>query len=322
MRETDMTITFPNGSQIIMVGLDTEEKLLSLTNISTVWVEEVFEVEKEKVEQLNLRMRGQAANQQIILSWNPISKNSYLYDFTVVNPPESSIYHHSTYKDNPFLSDEYVAALDEMATRNPAKYRVYGLGEWGVDSEGLVITNWRMEEFDPMKLASAGLPRRSGCDVGWIDPTAIIDSLYDKENKTIYVFNEFYKSGCQLSELAQALHDMNLTKVKVFVDCAEPRAIQYFRSEGINASPCAKGKDSVKTGYQFLQDHLIVVHPSCQKLIMELSNFCYIKSKQTGEWTEDTDHTFSHAIDGLRYAYADIYTQTKLKTISKSAFSL
>ena len=74
IKETDMSITFPNGSQIIMCGLDTEEKLLSLTNISCVWVEEAFEVEKEKVEQLNLRMRGQASNQQIFLSWNPISK--------------------------------------------------------------------------------------------------------------------------------------------------------------------------------------------------------------------------------------------------------
>jgi phage terminase large subunit len=58
VKETDFSIHFPNGSEIIMVGLDTEEKLLSLTNISVVWVEEAFEVEKEKIEQLNLRMRG------------------------------------------------------------------------------------------------------------------------------------------------------------------------------------------------------------------------------------------------------------------------
>lgn len=36
IKETDMSITFPNGAQIILCGLDTEEKLLSLTNISTV----------------------------------------------------------------------------------------------------------------------------------------------------------------------------------------------------------------------------------------------------------------------------------------------
>jgi phage terminase large subunit len=295
---------------------------LSLTNISTVWVEEAYEVEKEKVEQLNLRMRGQAANQQILLSWNPISKNSWLYDFTVVNPPESSVYIHSTYKDNPFLSEEYIAALDEMETRNPAKYRVYGRGEWGVDSEGLVITNWRTEEFDPLELASAGLQHRSGLDVGWIDPTAIIDSLYDKENKTIYVFNEFYKSGCQLDTIVKAIEDMNLTKNRLWVDSAEPRTIAYFKSKRINAEGVPKGKDSVKLGLMFLQDHLIIVHPTCQNLINELENFSYIKSKQTGEWTEDTTHEFSHAIDALRYGYADIYTNKQVKTISKLALGL
>jgi len=321
IKETDMSIQFPNGSQIIMVGLDTEEKLLSLTNISTVWIEEAFEVEKAKVEQLNLRMRGAAANQQLILSWNPISKNSWLYEF-VMNPPANSIYHHSTYKDNPFLNAEYIAALDEMATRNPAKYRVYGLGEWGVDVEGLVVTNWRAEEFDAMELAALGYEHRAGMDLGWIDKSAIIDTLYDKQNKTIYVFNEFYKSGCQLSELAGAIRDMELARTKIYVDSAEARSIAFFKQEGLRAEACAKGAGSVKAGLMFLQDNLIIVHPKCKNFINELENFSYIKSKQTGEWTEDTTHEWSHAIDACRYAYSDIYTNKKMKTINKAALSL
>ena len=322
IRETDMTITFPNGSQIIFMGLDDEEKLLSLQNVSVIWIEEAYQVEKEKVEQLNLRMRGTADNQQLFLSWNPISKLSWLYNFTVENPPENSIFIHSTYKDNPFLPAEYVAALDEMEIRNPAKYRIYGRGEWGVDTEGLVITNWRKEEFDPMELASLGYEHRAGMDLGWIDKTAIIDTLYDRENCTIYVFNEFYKSGCQLSDIASAIGDMNLMKTKIFVDAAEPRSIQYFKQQGIRAEACAKGRDSVKAGLMFLQDSLIIVHPSCQNFINELDNFSYIKSKVTGEFTEDTTHEWSHAIDACRYAYSDIYTQTKLKTFSKAALSL
>lgn len=322
IKETDMSIHFPNGSSIILIGLDTEEKLLSLQNVSTVWVEEAYEVEKSKLEQLNLRMRGAAANQQLLLSWNPISKSSYLYRFTVEEPPESSIFIHSTYKDNPFLNAEYVASLEELATRNPAKYRVYGLGEWGVDTEGLVITNWRAESFDAMKLSATGLEHRAGMDLGWIDKTAIVDTLYDRENRIIYVFNEFYKSGCQLSDIALAIDNMNLRKTKLFVDAAEPRSIQYFKNEGIRAEACAKGKDSVKAGLMFLQDSLIIVHPDCKNFIMELENFSYIKSKITGEWTEDTTHEYSHAIDACRYAYSDIYTNTKLKTFSKSALGL
>lgn len=159
-------------------------------------------------------------------------------------------------------------------------------------------------------------------DLGWIDKSAIIETLYDRQNKTIYVFNEFYKSGCQLSELADAIRNMNLQKSKIYVDAAEPRSIQYFKNEGINAVGCAKGKDSVKAGLMFLQDNLIIVHPRCIHFIAELENFSYIKSKQTGEWTENTTHEWSHAIDACRYGYSDIYTNKKLRTLDKSLLGL
>lgn len=322
IKETDMSISFPNGSQIIMLGLDEETKLLSLNNVGTIWVEEAYEVPQSIVEQLNLRMRSQNKNQQIIMSWNPISSNHWLFKFVEENPPQNSIKIHSTFKDNPFLSPEYVAAMEDMRERNPAKARIYYYGQWGVDAEGLVITNWRQEEFDAMELAASGLEHRAGMDVGFRDPTAVIDTLYDRENKTIYVFNEFYKSGCQLEEMATAIINMELTKTKLYVDSAEPRTITYLRTKGINAVACIKGKDSVKARLMFLQDHLIIVHPSCSNLITELDNFSYIKSKQTGEWTEDTTHEWSHAIDGLSYAYSDIYTNKKLKTLNKTALSL
>lgn len=322
IRETDFNIKFPNGSEIIFTGLDEETKLLSLNNIGTIFIEEAFEVPKNIVEQLNLRLRGSAPNQQILMAWNPISKNHWLYDFCEVAPPQSFLYIHSTYKDNPFLNEAYVKELEELYTRNPSKARIFCDGQWGVDSEGLVLTNWRKQEFNPMELASQGLEHRAGMDLGWIDKSAIIDSLYDKDNHTIYIFNEFYKSGCQLSELATAIQRMNLTKTKLFVDSAEPRSIQFFRNEGINAVACAKGKDSVKAGLMFLQDNLLVVHPSCQNFITELENFSYKKSKQTGERTEDTTHEWSHAIDACRYAYSDIYTNKKLKTFNKASLGL
>ena len=115
---------------------------------------------------------------------------------------------------------------------------------------------------------------------------------------------------------------MSLKKSQVRVDSAEPRSIQYFRNNNINAIAASKGPDSVKAGLMFLQDTRIIVHPKCINLIVELENFSYIKSKQTGEWTEDTTHEWSHAIDALRYAYSDIYTNKQVKTMSKSALGL
>lgn len=321
IRETDFNIKFSNGSEIIFMGLDEETKLLSLNGIGAIFIEEAYEVPKPIVEQLNLRLRGKTENQQIIMAFNPISANHWLKEFCD-NPPSSFVFIHSTYKDNPFLNTEYIQQLEELYVRNPAKARVFCDGEWGVDAEGLVLTNWVVEEFDSMALAANGLEHRAGIDLGWVDKTAIIDSLYDAANKTIYVFNEFYKSGCQLSDIAFALGEMNLKKTKVYVDSAEPRSIQFFRNEGFNTVPCAKGKDSVKAGLMFLQDSRIIVHPKCKNFITELENFSYIKSKQTGEWTEETTHEWSHAIDACRYAYSDIYTNRKLKTLDKKLLGI
>lgn len=50
IRESDFNIKFPNGSEIIFLGLDEETKLLSLTGIGVIFIEEAFEVPKSIVE--------------------------------------------------------------------------------------------------------------------------------------------------------------------------------------------------------------------------------------------------------------------------------
>lgn len=317
INESDYRIRFPNGSEIIFLGLDDETKLLSLNNIGTIFIEEAYEVPQNLVEQLNLRMRGKNTNQQILMAWNPISKNHWLYKFCE-NPPESYRFHHSTYKDNPFLSNEYVKALEELRIRNPQRAKVFCDGEWGVDTEGLVITNWRIEDFN--EYALQGYEHRCGMDLGWVDKTAIVSSFF--KDKKIYVSNEFYKSGCQLDDIVTAIQNLQLGKSKIYVDSAEPRSIQFFRNNRINAVPSKKGQNSVKSGLMWLQNNEIIVNPRCKNLIMELENFSYIRSKLTGEWTEDTTHEWSHAIDALRYAYSDIYQSNRMQVLDKSVLGL
>ena len=321
INESDFRIRFCNGSEIIFLGLDDEAKLLSLNNIGTVFVEEAYEVPQNMVEQLNLRMRGNVQNQQIILAWNPISRSSWLFKFSVEQPPANSIFIHSTYKDNPFLSKEYIEALEELYVRNPQKARIFCDGQWGVDAEGLVFQNWKVEEFDPLELSATGLEHRCGCDFGFIDPSTIIPSLYDKENGKIYIYDEFYKSGCQLDTLYEAMVQMNLTKTKIYMDNAEPRSIDFFRRKGINAQPCLKGAGSVNSRIAFLQNNQIIIHPKCKNVIMEFENFSYEKTKD-GTYKDTFTHQYSHSIDGLGYAYSDIYSRGKLKSFDKSLLGL
>lgn len=318
------TITLPNESVFLFKGLDDSEKIKSITDITDIWCEEGTELSLDEYTQLDLRLRALVPDLQLFISFNPISKANWVYPKwfspdAIVKAADTMILH-TTYKDNRFLPESYIRSLEAKIDTNPAYYKIYVLGEFGT-FEGLVLTNWKKESFDAFSLAET-LEHRAGIDLGWVDKTAIIDTLYDRRNNVIYVFNEFYKSGQQLSDIAQAIKDMNLHKTKLYVDAAEPRSIQYLRNNQINAVAAQKGQDSVKAGLMFLQDNHIIVHPSCENFIMELENFSYIKSRQTGEWTEDTTHEYSHAIDACRYAYSDIYTNKKLKTLSKTALGL
>ena len=111
------------------------------------------------------------------MAWNPINKNHWLYDFCEVNPPKSFKYTHSTFRDNPFLSKEYIAELEELYIRNPAKARVFCDGLWGNNPEGVIFHNWRVEEFDHTTL---GGELCCGLDFGFVnDPTAFICSIAD-----------------------------------------------------------------------------------------------------------------------------------------------
>lgn len=318
INKTDRTIVLPNGSMFIFFGLDDETKLLSLQNISDVWVEEVFECNRDIVEQLSLRMRGTKANQQLYLSFNPISASHWLYDFCEVNSPKSFIYHQSTFRDNRFLPEAYVESLEDLYRTNPVKARVFCDGEWGVDFEGLVYPNHVVEEFDVEELIrTTDYPIKVGVDIGFRDPSTCVVSLWDKPNRRIYIISEYYKRGATFEEVCEGIKLCTMSeKQKVYVDNADPRAIQYFQQEGIHALPCKKGNDSNKLYMQFLQNHQIICHPSCVHVAEELGNFTFLKDKNGYYMDDKTDHTYSHTLDALKYSYSDVYRSKKLSSLS------
>ena len=314
IKESDMSITLPNGSEIIFVGLDNEEKLLSIAGITDIFIEEVYEVPKEIVDQLNLRMRGKAPNQQIYMAFNPISAKHWLYDFCEGSTrPESSIYSQSTFRDNPFLPDEYVKALEDMYRTNPNKARVFCDGNWGADVEGLVYKNHVLSDFDINELIKQGLEVRVGIDWGFVDPTTVVVSLFDKPKKEIYIIGEFYKRGATLEEIKDGIVQLGISKQKMYCDGAEPDKVDYLRRNGFNAVSAKKGAGSVKAGISFLQDMKIICHESCVNVAAKLENYVYLKDKKTGQYIEDRyDHDFSHTMDALRYSYSDLYSAARL----------
>lgn len=317
IRETDFNIKFPNGSEIIFIGLDEETKLLSLNNIGCIFIEEAYEVPKSIVEQLNLRLRGKVNNQQIIMAFNPISKQHWLYDFCEVNQPGSFLYIHSTFRDNPFLNAEYIASLEELYTRNPQKARVFCNGEWGIDADGLVFHNWKVEEFNHAETPGALLV---GLDFGFVnDISAITASLLDEENMRLYVFKEYGARGKTNAELVKIITQLGFNKSTIIADSAEPKSIEEIKRGGIQKIKAAKkGADSIIHGIQQLQNYEIIIHPSCKGIITEFENYTWQKDKYTDLYINKPIDDFNHYIDSLRYSLQCV--GAKLKTIDKNLF--
>lgn len=317
IRESDFNIKFSNGSEIIFVGLDNEEKLLSLNNIGCIFVEEAFEVPKPIIEQLNLRLRGKTDNQQIILAFNPISKHHWLHDFCEVNPPTNFLYTHSTYKDNPFLNAEYVAELEELYKRNPQKARVFCDGEWGIDADGLVFHNWRVEDFNHAEISGELLV---GLDFGFVnDISALVASVLDEQSKRIYIFRTWGDRGKTNRELVDVITRLGFNKSTIIADAAEPKSIEEIKRAGVQKiKPCKKGQDSIIHGIQKLQNYELIVHPSCEGLIIELENYTWQKDKFTNLYINKPIDDFNHYIDALRYSLQCV--GNRLKTLDKNLF--
>lgn len=324
INRSNYTIELPNKSLILFYGMDNSEKIKSITGITDIWLEETTEFTEDDITQLDLRLRdAKAANQQIYYSFNPVSKANICYkkwfaDDATYDKERTTIFH-STYKDNKFLPDSYISSLEALKEQNPTYYKIYALGEFG-SLDKVIFNNW---EIGAMPENKSKLELLIGLDFGFTnDATALVIAYLDENSKTIYVETELYKKGLTNNEIALSIENLGISKSLIIADSAEPKSIEELRRAGIRRIKAAsKGKDSILSGIQKLQQYKIVVNPNCENLIVELQNYSWQKDKATNEYINKPIDSFNHAIDALRYSLQCV-EQGKLRTINKQALGL
>ena len=321
VNQTNLTIELTNGSVFLCMGLDDFNKVKSIPQITDIVIEEASEITFDDYSQLKMRLRGNGKlRNQMVLMTNPISKANWIYKFFYAEgcQEENCLIHQSTYKDNRFINETTVRTLEGYKKTNPMFYRVYCLGEFGSIAKQ-IYTNYRVEELDIDDLRTKGYAHLIGLDFGYVnDPTAIIESLLDEENKRIYIIREFYQTGLLNDEIAAQLKLMGFAKSTIIADSAEQKSIEEIRRSGIaRIKPCTKGKDSVRQGIQHLQQYELVVDESCFHTIEELENYSWKKDRQTQEYINEPIDEYNHALDALRYSLQCISARHQLKTLPK-----
>ena len=306
-----LEITYiPTGQKIYFRGLDDPMKITSITVehgvLCWLWLEEAYEISKETdFDMLDESIRGEVPNglfKQITLTFNPWNERHWIKRRFFDAPPAPDIFTLTTnYTCNEWLDDTDKRLFERMRKTNPRRYKVAGLGEWGV-SEGLVFENWREERFDVDAIRKQpGIKGVFGLDFGYTDPTAFFCGLIDTENKRLFVFDEIYQRGMTNADIYAAIVDAGYSKERIIADCAEPKSIEELRRKGLRIKGAAKGADSIRHGIQFLQTYEIVVHPQCVNFLTEISNYAWDKDKQGNTLNRPIDD-FCHLIDAARYA--------------------
>lgn len=300
INRSDFEIELPNGSIFIFKGLDDEEKIKSIDGITDIVIEEATELTEDEFTQLNLRLRALVDFPQIYLMFNPINKKNWVYGYFFCEPkPLNALVLKTTYKDNKFLSAEYVSELERLKERNPAYYRIYTLGEFAT-LDKLVFPTYTTKIISDEEVK--GLARWIGLDFGYInDPSALVWGNIDLINKKIYVRGEYVRKGMKNDEIAETMIDLAIHKDKSYGDCAERKSIDEIKDKGVNIEPTEKGKGSIIHGIQWIQQFELIVDERCFKVIEELDNYTWKKDKKTGEYINEPVDTFNHTLDAIRY---------------------
>lgn len=305
----------PTGQKIFFRGLDDPLKLSSITvehgSLCWVWVEEGYEIMNEAdFDLIDEIIRGAVTPdlyKQITITFNPWNERHWLKRRFFDVKDDKILALTTNYKCNEWLDDADRGMFESMRTRNPRRYKVAGLGDWGI-VDGLVYENWVEKAFSVDEISQLpGIRSVFGLDFGYvIDPSALFCGLVDVSNKTLYVFDEIYKSHMSNEQIAQAVIDAGYGKERITADSAEKKSIDRLYDLGLKGiKPARKGPDSIRSGIDFLQDYRIIVHPKCVNFLTEISNYCWDKDK-SGSFTGKPVDDYNHLMDSMRYAVEDI----------------
>lgn len=303
----------PTGQRIVFRGFDDPLKITSITVPKGVlcwcWLEEAYEINKEEdFDMLNESIRGQVPEglwKRFTITMNPWTDKHWIKKrFFDIPDNEDKLTLTTNYMCNEWLDEADHRMFEEMRLNRPKRFRVAGLGEWGI-VDGIIYENWMEEEFDVQELLKKEphLTPVFGLDFGYVnDPSALFCGLVDGKRKYIYVFDEMYQKAMTNENIAAHITKMGYAKEKIIADSAEPKSIDRLYELGIRRIRRAtKGRDSVNNGIDYVQNYKMIIHPKCVNFITEISNYVWDEDKFGHKVNKPIDD-FNHLMDAMRYA--------------------
>ena len=280
---------FPNGSEIISLGLD-KQKVKSLSGVKTVWVEELTELTQDDWLTLVLTVLRGGGNPQIIANYNP-TFGSWINDYFFYADgtlKSKDVYHlHTTYKDNPFVGQTFARMIESLSDD---LYSVHGLGLPG-KLEGLIFPEYSVIDEFP-----ADVPFVYGGDKGFNDPFAFVKVGYKDGN--LYADEVFYEKYRLTLNVIDSLKEEQKQKPWRIDDSAAD-TIAELKLAGFNADKANKGR--INDGILQMKKCKIFITKSSVNLLREMGGYVWLKDSRGITHDEPAPNLSDHAVDAFRY---------------------
>lgn len=317
-------VYLPTGQKILFRGADNPRKLKS-TKVSSgyikyIWYEEADEFSgQEEIDLINQSLMRGGEDFVCFYSYNPPKAANSWINLEHQKPRADRLFHKSSYLTVPkkWLGKAFLSEAEYLSGANPLRYRNEYLGEiTGTGEEifgNVVLRTITQGEIDKFEHICRGIDWGYGAD-----PFVYIEIAYEKNGRRILIFNEFYRFGAKLDEIAREIKSLNTGHYPVTADSAEPRSNDELRDRGIRVIAAKKGQGSVEHGIRMLQNlEEIVIDPvRCPEAAREFKGYRLLPDGNGGYRSGFPDKD-NHTIDAARYALEEKFCRKSISCIDR-----
>ena len=343
------------GNSVIFKGYHStaqQKQVKSLNEVTAAWYEEGENITYEQFKALRMQLRGGEPNdRQLFITMNPINEAGFINQYFFKQDPDEVFERFddgrpkvfvknitvevddntitipcmvivTTYKDNPYLTHEQIADIEEYKYTNPDLYKMLAEGKF-VKGSGAYFPEFEkhIHVIEPFPIPSTWTKYRS-LDYG-LDKTAVLWYAADPQNN-VYCYKELHEGDLIISQAAQRIKGINgidavrqtyyPTDLNARMKGDGVTVKETFEKNGIHLFPTSnkrvQGWLAVKEALKVIDTKDTITGEQIKTARLRIFSNCktlisYIQQVQKSESDPndiaDTPHELTHILDSLRY---------------------
>lgn len=326
INKTELSITFPNGSQIFLAGVDAtadeREKYLGMA-LYRVYIDECASHRQDLYELVCGVIMPALVDHDgtVCLLGTPGNfTRGLFYRISSGQPdpndPPCSVHRWTAY-DNPYMAKKWAAEIAKIQEERPGfmltpLYAQHYLGKWVVDDERRIYPfDDKVNLFQLPLEPSHDWKHVIGVDLGWEDDSAFVVLAYAKTDPFTRVVYCFKKKGMIISEVASHVKDL-LTRygadsTVVIDNAAKQSVMEMVKRHDLSLIPAQKQE---KSQFQaILASEMkegkvkIAAGEGCNPLVDEICRLIKAEPKPGQVVFKEHPNCANHLCDAFLYAW-------------------